>query len=185
MEVYLAIDSSTPNLVLGLYSPQQGLLGVYENRLERNIAKYIIPEIDNLLKQANIVKTKLSGITVGLGPGSYTGIKIALATAKGLARGLNIPLQGVSTLAAIAYAQLVNNEISIIALDARRDNLYAAVYKKEQNKIILLEAEQKIAIQKLQEKYPNYKIIKDAIPSAEYLASFIQVDNSALKPIYL
>ncbi len=185
MEVYLGIDTATPNLVLGLYSPQAGVLGVYENRLERNITKHIIPEIDNLFTQAKLKKSKLSGITVGLGPGSYTGIKIALATAKGLARGLNIPLQGVSTLEAIAFAALKESEIAIIALDARRDNIYAAIYKKEDNKIICLEQEEKVNINEIKDKYPEHIIIKDAVPSAIYLAAISRNPNQAARPIYL
>ena len=185
MKVYLGIDSSTAYLVLGLYSPEKGVLGVYENRLERNTAKYIIPEIDNLLSQAKLNKASLSGITVGLGPGSYTGIKIAIATAKGLARGLNIPLQGASTLAAIAYGQLDDNEEAIIALDARRDNVYAAVYKKEDAKIICLEPEQKIAVNEIKNTYPGYNFIKDEVPSPVYIASLEQSKQSLFEPIYL
>jgi len=185
MKVYLGIDSSTPYLVLGLYSAEKGVLGVYENRLERNVAKHIIPEIDKLIGQAKIKKSNLAGITVGLGPGSYTGIKIAIATAKGLARGLNIHLQGASSLAAIAYSQLQDHETAIIAVDARRDNVYAAVYQKLNDKVILLEKEQKIAIATIKNKYPKTRLIIDSVPSPRYLAA-LEIDKSNnLKPIYL
>ena len=88
-------------------------------------------------------------------------------------------------MAAIAYAELAENETAIIAQDARRDNVYAAVYKKLNDKIIMLEKEQKIATDVITKRYPNLRLIKDAPPSPGYLAS-LEMDNSnRLEPIYL
>lgn len=70
--------------------------------------------------------TKLAGIVVGIGPGSFTGLRVALATVKGLAFGAGVPVYGVSSLALLA-AQAGPGRIATV-LDARRGDVFAAVY---------------------------------------------------------
>jgi len=185
VKVYLGLDTATPNLVLGLYSPEKGVLGIYENGLEPHATKQIIPQLDKLLSQAQLKKTDLAGITVGVGPGSYTGIKVGIATAKGLAKGLNIPLQGKSTLEAIAFTKLSDQEKAIVSLDARRHNLYYGMYFRNGSQVLSLIAEEKSTLDNLKETYPNTMIYTDGLPSAEYLASFTSFGNSELNPKYL
>ena len=181
----MGLDTSTPNLVLGLYSPEEGILGVYENGLEPHATKQIIPQLDKLLTHAQLTKTNLAGITVGVGPGSYTGIRVAIATAKGLAKGLKIPLQGKSTLEAIAYKALAEQESAIVALDARRGNVYYGMYSKKDNKILTLLNEEKANLDKLRKVHPSFRFVIDTSPSAAYLASFTNFTDTVITPIYL
>lgn len=84
--------------------------------------------ISNILNQQNISVKNLAAISVSQGPGSYTGLRIGTATAKGLCHAHNLPLISISTLEAVAHLINVNqNNIIIPCLDARRDDVYYAI----------------------------------------------------------
>jgi len=96
-----------------------------------NHAEVVLPLIESLLEKAQITVQQLSGIAVSIGPGSFTGLRIGLATAKGIAYESGLPLVGVSTLH--ANAARVNNFEGIIAslLDARKSELYLALFRRD------------------------------------------------------
>jgi tRNA threonylcarbamoyladenosine biosynthesis protein TsaB len=84
--------------------------------------------IEEVLAEARITLNDLSAISVSAGPGSYTGLRIGLSTAKGLCFALNIPLISINTLDAL-YHLIENNALNIIPLlDARRMEVYAKIY---------------------------------------------------------
>src|SRR5690606_16761981 len=102
---------------------------------ERNHSIRLIPAIEELLAEAGLVPTDLDGIAVGAGPGSYTGVRIAITVAKTLAWSLQIPLVSVSTLAALAlggkqaFAHGGSVPVWVVPiLDARRENAYTGLY---------------------------------------------------------
>src|SRR5581483_11866830 len=84
----------------------------------RTQARLVLVAADELLRTAGIEPRELDGIVVGIGPGSFTGIRIGLATARGLALGLDLPVAGVSTLRAFAGGRPV--------IDARRGQVFVA-----------------------------------------------------------
>lgn len=93
-------------------------------------AETLLPALDFLLRAARVSRGDLEAIVVGGGPGSFTGVRIAAATARGLAAGLGIPLYAYSSLAAAAAE--VPGETPVCALfDARRGEVYAACYRRD------------------------------------------------------
>lgn len=102
----------------------------------------IFPMIEEVLKQANITLQDIDYIAVGKGPGSFTGVRLGIALAQGLAYGLNVPLFGVSTLEALAAQAKEVAQYLVPALDARMGEVYTAVYEVEADKLICLESEQ-------------------------------------------
>ena len=84
--------------------------------------------IEEVLSEANILLTELSAISISSGPGSYTGLRIGLSTAKGLCFALNIPLISVETLRALKACATNKNLTIIPMLDARRMEVYAQVF---------------------------------------------------------
>tara|TARA_B100000780_G_scaffold254539_1_gene202722 strand:+ start:1429 stop:2046 length:618 start_codon:yes stop_codon:yes gene_type:complete len=92
--------------------------------------------IQEVLKESNISIKELSSIAVSKGPGSYTGLRIGIAAAKGLCYALDIPLISVSTLLVLAKQLVVEKEDLIIpVIDARRDEVYSGVYNSSYNKV--------------------------------------------------
>jgi tRNA threonylcarbamoyl adenosine modification protein YeaZ len=90
-------------------------------------AARLVPAIDEALGAAGIERTGLAGIVVGEGPGSFTGVRIAAATAKGLVHALELPLRAASSLAAAALAQ-EGSGVRYVLFDARSDRVYGACY---------------------------------------------------------
>jgi tRNA threonylcarbamoyladenosine biosynthesis protein TsaB len=100
-----------------------------------NHAEIILPLIDSVLQRAGIGFTDVTGIAVSIGPGSFTGVRIGLSTTKGLAYGTGIPAVGISTLQAIA-ARVAGFEGMVCSiLDARKGEVYAAVFRKHGNQL--------------------------------------------------
>lgn len=93
----------------------------------------ILPMISDLCQQANIKIQQVEAIGFGHGPGSFTGVRIAIGTVQGLALGLNIPVVGVSTLAAMAQQAILESEnVSevLVAIDARMGEVYFGHYRR-------------------------------------------------------
>ena len=88
----------------------------------------LMPLIAQMLDDSGVAKADLDGIAVGIGPGSFTGLRIGLATAKGLAFGLGKPCAGVSTLKAMAYGTGAQIGLVVPMLDAKRGEVFTAVY---------------------------------------------------------
>ena len=96
-----------------------------------NHAAILLPLIDDLLLQAKIALSDVGAFAVALGPGSFTGLRIGLATVKGLVYGSNAPVIGVPTLHAVA-ARVGDHEGFICPfLDARKKEVYAALFRRD------------------------------------------------------
>lgn len=97
----LALDTATSSLAVAVMEGGR-VLAERTIHAERNHSAYLVTAIGDCLKAAGLAKQDLDGIAVGVGPGSYTGIRIAVTTAKTLAWSLRLPVYGVSSLAALA-----------------------------------------------------------------------------------
>ena len=97
--------------------------------VKSNHAEIILPLVDSVLRRAGIELSDVAGIAVSIGPGSFTGVRIGLSTVKGLAYGTGMPAVGISTLQAIA-ARVAGFEGRVCPiLDARKGEVYAAVFR--------------------------------------------------------
>ncbi len=112
------------------------LISEYTLNVRTTHTTRLMPALDRMLKDSSIGKDQLSGIAVSIGPGSFTGLRIGLATAKGLAMGLEIPLVGVPTLDALArnvpYAKYQVCPI----LDARKKEIYVSLFRYENDELV-------------------------------------------------
>lgn len=94
----------------------------------------LLPMIDQVLNLAGVQLKDIEGIVVAAGPGSFTGLRIGLATAKGLAHARSCPLYAVSTLESLAWQQ--PSGIVVPMLDARREQVYTAIYRRNESGLI-------------------------------------------------
>ena len=95
----------------------------------RTHSETLLSHIEGALSFAGVERSALRGVAVSIGPGSFTGLRIGLATAKAIAYGLGIPLVGVSTLAALALAVPVPDVHTLVLMDAQKGNAYAGLYE--------------------------------------------------------
>ncbi len=123
----LAFDTSSQALSVAL-TEDDTLLGKIDLNIKKNHSLTLMPAIDFLMTNAGLQPEDLDRIAVAQGPGSYTGLRIAVTTAKTLASTLNIDLVGVSSLAAIAANVDVASKV-VPLIDARRQNVYAGIYE--------------------------------------------------------
>ncbi|MBY0487086.1 MAG: tRNA (adenosine(37)-N6)-threonylcarbamoyltransferase complex dimerization subunit type 1 TsaB [Flavobacteriaceae bacterium] len=97
--------------------------------------------IEEIIKEAGISMTDLAAIAVSQGPGSYTGLRIGVSTAKGLCYALGIPLVAVDTLASLANQIDLENGLIVPMIDARRMEVYSAIFNSKKEMIREVQAE--------------------------------------------
>lgn len=128
----LGIETTTNICSVALW--HKGQMFELVNEEARAHSKTILPMIEQLLRQANVSMSDIEAIACTRGPGSFTGVRIGIGVAKGLAYGQDIPIIPVSPLATIAYRALISNPTtdSVWAMmDARMGELYVAEYQRK------------------------------------------------------
>lgn len=129
----LAIDTATPCAALALTAGTaddgevRGCLNMAGGKTH---SRRLLLLIDVLMRESGTTWQDVDGIAVGLGPGSFTGLRIGMATAKGLATATGRPLYGVSTLDVLA-AQCAGAPLVCSMIDARKKEVYAALYRRD------------------------------------------------------
>lgn len=127
--ITLALDTATPWLVLGLSGTAAGggpLRLESAVRVERAHAERLAGEVAALFEQA-ARPVRADQVVIGLGPGSYTGVRVGASYALGLARAWGVPTVGVSTLEAIAARE--HGGLVAASLDARKGQVYGGIYE--------------------------------------------------------
>lgn len=129
----LAIDTATENCSVALLVNDQVI-----SRSEvapRDHTKKVLPMVDEVLKEAGLTLQELDALAFGRGPGSFTGVRIGIGIAQGLAFGAELPMIGVSTLAAMAQASYRLHGVTdvAVAIDARMSEVYWARYSRQEN----------------------------------------------------
>ena len=138
MAFILCIETATEVCSVALFNKNE-LLVLNEINEGNMHASALTGLIEKTLKEAGLTLNQLDAICVSKGPGSYTGLRVGVSTAKGLCFGLNIPLLAVNTLQSMAGVymhQNPNNAQAICAvIDARRMEVYAAIYNSNLEEI--------------------------------------------------
>mgnify|MGYP000536282651 CR=1 FL=1 len=142
----LHIDTTSEIAMIGL-SIQDQIIAQVTNQASQQHASFVQTSIESICKEHSFDLNQLDGIVVTLGPGSYTGMRVGLASAKGIAYALDKPLIGLSSLALIAKAankkidQSGSNYSLFSMIDARRMEVYSAIFDKSYSKIKGVQAE--------------------------------------------
>lgn len=126
----LGIETATPWGGAALMNGAGRLLGHVWGHARTGYSRRLMPTIDLLLREASAEPADLAAIAVSEGPGSFTGVRIGLVTAKTLAQTLGIPLYTCSTLEAAALRWPMEGDPIAVLLDARRGEIYSGVYRR-------------------------------------------------------
>ncbi len=137
----LSIETATTNCSVAL--SKDGETVVLKEDYDKNYshAERLHLYIDDVLKQAKVVQEDIAAIAVSKGPGSYTGLRIGVSAVKGLCYALNKPLISVSTLESLAHQVACDDGVIVSMLDARRMEVYSAIFDANYNQIRATEAQ--------------------------------------------
>ncbi|WP_452226653.1 tRNA (adenosine(37)-N6)-threonylcarbamoyltransferase complex dimerization subunit type 1 TsaB [Lacinutrix cladophorae] len=141
MATILNIETATTNCSVSLSKEGETFALQEDNSKQYSHAERLHVYIGNLLKQHNIKPTDIDAIAVSKGPGSYTGLRIGVSTAKGLCFSLDKPLLSTSTLEALARQVKIEEGVIVPMLDARRMEVYSAVFDATFNAVRKIEAQ--------------------------------------------
>lgn len=124
----LAINTSTKIGTVALYHSELGLISEVNLNIKLNHSDTIMTSIDSLFDLSGYTVKDVERIAVSVGPGSFTGIRVGVGTAKGMAYSLNVPVVGVNELDLIAHMSSLTNKKIISMIDARKERVYYADY---------------------------------------------------------
>ena len=131
----LGIDTSTKTLSLAV--SRGGKTVRFRNqRLQRPLSSSIMPAVRDILEASGMALERLDGFAVGLGPGSFTSLRVGLATVKGLAFVAKIPVVGISSLDVLAMNASEEEAQVCVLCDAKRHMGYACVYRKTKSGLL-------------------------------------------------
>jgi tRNA threonylcarbamoyl adenosine modification protein YeaZ len=123
----LAIETASPNVGVALHDGTQ-IIASESLAIGSRHAEALLPAAHHLLAQCGFSISSVSHLAVDRGPGLYTGLRVGLATVRTLAFALDVPVVGVASLEALAFAGGRDGETVVAVLDARRREVYAGVY---------------------------------------------------------
>ena len=191
--VAILLDSSNTSLTVG-FASERGLIDYTSYEAWQVQSEFMVPEIDKLMSKLNLSRSDINKIVVSIGPGSYTGVRIALTIAKVMALALNIPICPVSSLQVLGNSK----KPSICLINARSNRSYFGVYDGETcivKDCVLTNDE----VKKYIAEHPEYCVCGDArylgfgnvdnniaLQMSNLLSSLAPCENNlGLKPIYL
>lgn len=136
--IILAIESSGITAGAALLDEER-VLAEFSTANKKTHSQTLLPMIDLITERAGICKKDIGAVAVSVGPGSFTGLRIGVATAKGIGMALGIPLVGVSTLEGLAYNLKGHGGLICPMIDARRNEVFCGLYRfvKEELETVL------------------------------------------------
>jgi len=213
MALVLNIETATTNCSVSLSKDGETLVLKEDNSLGYSHAETLHLFIDEVFEIAKIKPSEIDAVAVSKGPGSYTGLRIGVSSAKGLCFALNKPLIAISTLESLACQVKIDDGFIIPMLDARRMEVYAAIYNSnlelereikaeiltEESYMSLLETNKVYFIgsgvtkTKALIQHPNAVFIDGKLPSANEMSSLAEIkykksdteDVAYFEPYYL
>ncbi|OQY07610.1 MAG: tRNA (adenosine(37)-N6)-threonylcarbamoyltransferase complex dimerization subunit type 1 TsaB [Fusobacteriia bacterium 4572_132] len=135
----LGIETTTKIASIAIFDSEKGIISEITLQAKINHSDTLMKAINGLFEFSGIKKEEIDKIAVGLGPGSFTGIRVGLGTAKGLAYSLKIPLVGINTLDILVQNVMKTDKTIVPLIDARKTRVYYAIYKYEGDKIKKIE----------------------------------------------
>lgn len=147
----LALDSS--GIVASVAVVEDyNLLGEYTVNYKKTHSQTLLPMLDELAQMIELDLNTLDAVAVAAGPGSFTGLRIGAATAKGLGLALDKPLIAIPTVEGLAYNLYDTKGVICPLMDARRSQVYTGIYRFREHKLQAIQEQCAVAIEEILEK---------------------------------
>jgi len=137
----------------------------------------LMPMVEDMLRNASLTLQSCDAVAVANGPGSFTGIRIGVAAAKGLAFGADKPIVGVSTLEAMARCAACMDGLIVCAMDARRQQVYNAVFEADGGRLTRLTPDRAIGLAELGEELKKTEKRKIIVGDGAHLCYTYCLEN--------
>ncbi len=128
------------------------LLAEYTVNYKKTHSQTLLPMLDEIVKMIDLDLKTVDAIAVAAGPGSFTGLRIGSATAKGLGLALNKPLVSIPTVDGLAYNLYGTNSVVCPLMDARRNQVYTGIYEFRNGQLSVIEPQMAVSIEEITEK---------------------------------
>ncbi len=155
----LALDSSGLVATVAIVEEAAGneqTIAEYTLNYKKTHSQTLLPMLDEIVKMTALDLNAIDAIAAAAGPGSFTGLRIGSATAKGLGLALNKPLIHIPTLEGLAYNLCGTEKVVCPILDARRGQAYAGIYEFNGDRLSVLEDQMAVSIEELGERLLSY-----------------------------
>ncbi|MEW1778086.1 tRNA (adenosine(37)-N6)-threonylcarbamoyltransferase complex dimerization subunit type 1 TsaB [Streptomyces sp. NPDC086777] len=130
----LALDTATPAVTVALHDGTAVIASSSQVDARRH-GELLLPAVDRVLAEAGVGLDAVTEIVTGIGPGPYTGLRVGLMTADTFGLALGVPVHGLCTLDGLAYAADIEKGPFVVATDARRKEVYWAVYEDSRTRL--------------------------------------------------
>lgn len=144
------------------------LLAEYTVNYKKTHSQTLLPMLDEIVKMIELDLSTIDAIAVAAGPGSFTGLRIGSATAKGLGMALDKPLAAIPTVDGLAYNLYGTNQVVCPLMDARRNQVYTGIYEFENDRLITIEPQMAVSIEEIADKLCRLKrdviFLGDGVP---------------------
>lgn len=147
----LAIDTATKVCTIALCRDKE-ILAEYTINMGMTHSEGLLPQLDQLLQRTGVQKQDIELLAVSMGPGSFTGLRIGLATAEAMAYSWQCCLHGVDTLKALAYNIQLEGRVLSPVLDAQKGNFYQALYEWRNGELVELAPVEVVSAEKALER---------------------------------
>jgi len=125
--IVVGIDTSTPQTSVAVGTENEIIAKASVAGTARQ--ELVTPLLQELLHRSDLTLSQIGGVAVGIGPGLFTGLRVGVATAKTLAQVVNVPVVGITSLDALAYAVRYSPRRIAAVIDARRNEVFSAIYR--------------------------------------------------------
>lgn len=172
----LAIDSSSLVASVALVS-EDSVVAEYTINLKKTHSQTLLPMIDEIFKMTGLDKKEIKAVAITGGPGSFTGLRIGAATAKGLALALGLDIISIPTIDVMAYNYNHCNKLICPIMDARRHQVYTGIYRCEETELETVMPQCAMAVEELVIKINDLNedvvLLGDGVP-----AFFEEIDKN-------
>ena len=178
----LGIDSSGMVATVAVVEDTQ-MLAEYTINYKKTHSQTLLPMLDEVAKMMELDLNTIDAIAVAAGPGSFTGLRIGSATAKGLGLALKKPLVSVPTLEGIAYNFCGSEKVICPMMDARRSQVYTGIYEFQGNTLKVLEDQMAVPVEEVLEKLNQTG--REVILAGDGVPVYLELIEKNLKVPYL